>query len=318
MNSKIFSIYVSSILAGIIFIFLIFYAEIICILGVHGLSGRWAGECLITKNQIVKSLNPKLIILSGSNGLFGFSAEKMTEKYNILTVNASIHAGLGLKYILHYGKAYFAKDRILILPLEYELYEEKEADFAQISQVLEYDKDYFIKMNFINKVLFTANIQLFSRISLLRDILNPDRTAIGGYNSKTLNKYGDETVNVLSADSIKLSNLNSLGCKIYKLDDNMWREIVNFANEAKFYGCQVVLTYPNIYDKCFNFEGNKSFFENLKNKASKDNIILIGDPLKATFPDKYLYDTIYHENNTGREVSTNRLYNDINSARIIH
>ena len=69
--------------------------------------GQWVADAIRIKHKLIKESEPQIIIISGSNGLFGFSAEQITKKCGVSCINGAVHAGLGIDYILHDAKKVF-------------------------------------------------------------------------------------------------------------------------------------------------------------------------------------------------------------------
>jgi hypothetical protein len=67
--------------------------------------------------------SPKIIILSGSNGLYNIDAKKVEEELKIPCINFGLHAGMSLDWLLDIGRKIVQPGDVLILPLEQAYYE---------------------------------------------------------------------------------------------------------------------------------------------------------------------------------------------------
>lgn len=312
--------YLTWVVAGALLSTAIFLGSFFWAFGNSPESGRWVAEVLYKKIEAVKNYNPDVIILSGSNSLFGFSAQRLSQVHHVETINLAIHAGLGIKYILGYGEQFFAPKRVFILPLEYELYGKPEPNSAFRDQVMGYDHHYFWSMSPSEKIHFFTQISFDERLRYIKNLFYLDmHSELDGYQSNTLNQYGDETNNMLgNRPPGKLSELHSKRAKQYVVDEEAWAELENFANAAKSMGVTVVIAYPNIYYKAFDKKLNESFFSDLQRRATKLDIKIIGSPDSSVFFDDSLFDTIYHQNNVGQQKSTDRLFYDLKNESVIH
>jgi hypothetical protein len=303
-------------IAGALMVFSIIFS-----LGSHLEPGRWVAECLQKKSILVARHNPRLVILSASNALFGFSARTLSEKYNTPTVNLSVHAGLGPNYILDYGRRFIEKDRIFVLPLEYELYTHPSHENAFIFQVAGFDVEYFWRMPLKQKISFITSLRMMDRFRLLRyKIQNTTavETTVYMYDSKNLNDYGDETANKpenITPSMHKKALRKAKGN--YIIDESVWDEISQFTHDVEAAGGQVILTYPNIYEGALDMNESFKFFSDLRNRAQRLGVKLVGDPKEATFDQDRAFDTTYHQNTLGQAISTDRLYSDLHHAGII-
>ena len=272
-------------------------------------AGRGVAECLEQKTLAVKNRSPRLIILSGSNAHFGFSARRLSEKYGVESVNASAHAGLGIDYILDYGSRFFAAGRLFVLPLEYELYGKPGAGPPYQHQVMGFDAAYFHSMAPGRKLDFFAQISLDDRVTFLRNVIHPyTRNDIGGYQARTLNAWGDETNNsVLERTSEHLRAATRRLPAKYYIDEAAWSALAAFVQRATASGSRVVLAYPNIYAKSLDMDLNRDFFATLIAKASRLGVPIIGRPEDSRFNADVAFDTYYHQTSDGQARSTDRL-----------
>ena len=282
-------------------------------------AGRWVAECLIIKNQAVLNHDPKLIILSGSNSLFGFSAKRLTDEYNIKAVNTAVHAGLGVDYMLYYARKHLKKGRIFILPLEYEIIGRSKPEETQHFHVIGHDPEYFTRLSALEKLKYIAAISFDTHRRLFSYTFWPELKRDGGYQSKTLNEYGDETNNNPEKVTPEmLAPLNAKSSKKYQINNDVWNEIVRFSQDAIEAGSTVVLAFPNIYISIFDPQLNADFFTELKNRSRAAKIPLIGEPEDRVFGENHAYDTTYHQNTAGQIHSTDILYQQLVNANIFH
>jgi len=290
----------------------------------HLEAGRWVYECLQKKNNAVQQIQPKLVILSGSNSLFGFSAKQLTEKHGVPSVNAAIHAGLGPNYTLNYGKKYIAPGRIFVLPLEYQQYGKPSSagNAAYLFQVVGFDPAYFWGLSIIEKIRFTIEIPMADRLRLLKYkfIASPRiENDAYHYQSKNLNAWGDETTNTIAnRTATMVAKVNAAAKKEkFFIDKDAWNAIEQFVRDVRAGGGDVVLTYPNIYTKYLDTQFNKDFFAELAHRAKTIDVKLVGDPDASKYDEPLLFDTQYHQNTIGQALATERLYKDLRTAGII-
>ena len=102
----------------------------------------------------VKALETKtaLHFARGSNVLFGFSAEKMSEKGH-KAYNFGSNVGLELKYLFEKITPFICNASTVILPWNLSFMEGNERNQPTL-QVVGYDKKYFDKLSYIEKGYF--------------------------------------------------------------------------------------------------------------------------------------------------------------------
>ena len=281
-----------------------------CNLDNHNEAGRWIAECLNLKSQAIDSKSPKLVLLAGSNALFGYSARVLSEEYAVTTVNASVHAGLELNYILHYGRKHFKRGRIFILPLEYQLYGKQSFGEAFCNYVLGYDSSYFRGLSFTQQVKIASAMSMESRADILRAaILRKDEKTKNGYQSETLNAWGDETNNEERTRNLAtVERVKSKARPKFYIDETSWNQLEVFIQDANKCGCQVVMAYPNIYAGALDIELNRDFFSELNVRFLKLGVPVLGTPAENAFSEEFIFDTTYHQTTAGQHSSTERLF----------
>ncbi|MBF0165733.1 MAG: hypothetical protein HQM01_14720 [Magnetococcales bacterium] len=283
-------------------------------------AGRWVNECLVIKRTAIQRINPKMVILSGSNGLFGFSAQRFTELFGIPTVNASCNGGLGVDYINHYWRRFLAPGRVFVLPLEYQLYGNRRlANDALIYQMAGYDSDFFWNLSFTDKLTVLGSITPFTRIRLIRNFLWPyPKIESSGYQSCTLNVYGDETSNKIeSRTESMLDRVKRRPRSVFMHDQQAWNVIADFVKHAKLASSRVVLSYPNIYSGALDVKRNSGFLHEIRLRAEDIGLQVVGDWSDAVFEDEDVFDSVDHQNNHGQIRSTDRLFAQLRNAGVL-
>jgi len=312
--------YTIGVLAGVVLTYLVVVSLFIAALGKPLESGRWVSECLTIKQAAVQKINPKIIILSGSNSLYGFSAQRLTEVHGIASVNAAVNVGLGIDYILYYGRQLLAPGRIVVLPLEYSLYGTRRlSNSPALYQMVGYDTDYFWHLAFADKLTVIGEITPPDRIRLIKNLLRPfPRQESKSLQASTLNSYGDETANTVGLRTKdQLYGVKKAMPEVFSHNEGAWKVIAKFVSDAKKMGVRVVLTYPNLYSEKFDMKHNGDFFREIPERAKKAGIEVVGTASGAAFNEEDIFDTIYHQNTQGQIRSTDRLFKDLRNAGVI-
>lgn len=69
-----------------------------------------------------QSASPKLIVLGGSNAMFGIDSQVLQNKLDMPVINLSIHAGLDPHFLTTQLRNTVGKGDVVVMPLEYEFY----------------------------------------------------------------------------------------------------------------------------------------------------------------------------------------------------
>ena len=83
----------------------------------------------IDKHRLLEiTSSPRIIFIGGSNLAFGLDSKLIEQEFSVPVINMSLHAGLGLNYMLNEVKPYIRDKDILIIVPEYETYYNGELD----------------------------------------------------------------------------------------------------------------------------------------------------------------------------------------------
>lgn len=84
----------------------------------------WIERFYLTKSAILErtAQQRRVVIVAGSNALFSFDSEQLSQTLGRPVVNFASAAGLGLRYLLERAKAQLKPGDVVLLPLEYIFY----------------------------------------------------------------------------------------------------------------------------------------------------------------------------------------------------
>jgi hypothetical protein len=107
--------------------------------------GRWVAEVSAIKAaRLTTVASPKVVILAGSNAWFGLDSGLLEAAWGAPVVNHAVNAALGLRYILASAEPELRAGDLVLMPLEYPLYEGEAAPNQQlVDHVLAYDPAYW-------------------------------------------------------------------------------------------------------------------------------------------------------------------------------
>ena len=80
---------------------------------------NYLNEFPVKKQLIRDTPSPKMVVIGGSNVAFGIDSKTLSDSLAIPVVNAGLHAGLGLKFIMDCNMPYLCKGDILVIMPEY-------------------------------------------------------------------------------------------------------------------------------------------------------------------------------------------------------
>lgn len=320
MNMNIYKRFLIVLFIVIFVLTLIIHPVIFFInLGKKNLVEQYLSEWIEVKEKYSNENENKIVILSGSNTIFGVNAEKMEKELNIPVLNAGTHAALH-EYIFYWAENNILKDGdIVILPLEYEQYEKNEYAEEYLNYILGYEERYFNTFNLYGKLEFIYKVSPNTLLNNTKDLLlfkipakygYPDT----GYSSKYLNNNGDMTNNkeenrrtnekLMQTTKEKVFIEDEIPSKEFK--DNMER----FIEYCNVHNIKIYATWPAyLYkDKFFSDNDLKKIYD-IQNYYNSKNIKVLGNYTDSLYNIELFYDSYYHLNEKGKEIRTEYLIN---------
>ena len=278
----------------------------------------------------------RILIISGSNALFGLSAKTISQETGVKTINLGSHFGLGGEYILNRSKGLLQKGDIILLPLEYPFYSYSgiSDDFGQgrlLSHfIISYDRQLIKEISPFSIASFTVRKALSQRgkreyLEYFRGNLSKKdisrmlkaRASEGDcYTSFTLNNYGDQTCNNSakpngSVNPRVLSTAIPESLQQQHIDPSGYiEEFVQYATEK---GVKIIPLYPvSTHTKDYEYSTFKQSAQAIK-KFWEDQGVPFQDSLEnSILHPELMYDTEYHPNDTGRAKRTKFVMDLIN------
>jgi hypothetical protein len=276
---------------------------------------RWVHEALTKKAQIAsETRQPQILVAAGSNALFGASAKTISEWYGIPATNIAVHAGLGRSYILSYAQRLMKPGDLVVLPLEYELYEREHFETALYYQALAHDRAYYASLDPMDKLRLLANIRIGDWLHFARNRVAPDRKIEKGYQARTLNERGDETNNAKHTVAPELrEKLQRYTMRRFEIAPDAIADLKAFDQLAQSRGARVALAFPNFLSASFD-ETTRAQAMAVQQAAWKAGLMFIGKPDERLFDLEDAYDTAYHPNAEGQIKSTHVLMHQLRAA----
>lgn len=305
------------------------------------LSGRliggdaaWTSWSLAHKEAAAAQIEgPKLIFISGSSGNFGYSARQLGEALGVNAVNLASHAGLGVPYFAYLASRNAGPGDIVVLPLEYELYERNslqdepvDPDELVFSPLAYQEYDRYILTKHTVNADFQSGMGLFGFLSLgekvqyLRvfpvasflaaatqflsgaEFERPD----SGYWLYEIDNFGDIDVpETRRRDASRaLGSARKADDRRLRLSEQSVRYLTALRDELHARGARLVLTQPPLHEfTSLSPEAIRSLASQLEARGL-DYHFLADD---NRIPAEMMLDTRYHPGRWGRRVATARL-----------
>ena len=260
-------------------------------------------EMLIEKHR---RKQPSLILLGGSNVAFGFNSGMLRDSLNIPVINAGLHAGSGLKFMLDNTSKYLMAGDILIIAPEYEHFYGHYA-YGDITEELitlfcinpSISKEFDMKQ-FKQMILGTENF--FRRILVLFRILFFSTETDKIYSVSGFNEYGD-VVKHWGIPSRPYNHVSPAHFKV--INTNFLDYCENAVATLRSRGVQVIVIPPSFAET--SYRKVEARLLPLFPELEKRNLGFSTSPQESAYPDSLFFDTHYHLGYEGVLIRTKQL-----------
>lgn len=288
------------------------------------LSSQWIADAYEMKTAAAERIEgKKIVIVAGSNALFGIDSKMMEESYGLPVVNFGVNGGLLLPYVLLKSQSVLKRGDIAIMPLEYHFYTYDGVPNVQmIDQIYAHDPSFFWKLS-LKEQWGMVWMTPLSRVVDGFLARGGEKAMCGPYGYQNLDERGDQThTSVQEAqqwaydwDALKKEFPRHYGADALKNQEG-WRWLREYAEWAKANGIYLIITPPTMMkDKSYYDDpAEHRFYEGLKQKVEGLGIAFVGNPYEAMYGREMYFNTDYHLNNKGREKWTRQLINDLGSS----
>lgn len=258
--------------------------------------------------RLISIESPKVIMVAGSNFAFGIDSRMIEENLNMDVVNLGHHAAIKPQFLMELSRYNINEGDIVVLGLEYSAYYGGNSDASTLLSTIE---NYpFLWRCVDNNDYLTIIKQYYSNygIGKVNKFLNGGSPAEGVYARSSFNDYGDidfSKENVERTEYAKTVLIN---------ESLISKEMVDYINDYNKYilskGANLYITYPALDEQVIisTSDDISNFAVALENELDAPIISDISDYI---MPSEFFYDTDYHLNNSGTQIRTNNLVDDI-------
>lgn len=287
----------------------------------------WVQKAQTIKRNLATSISGrKLLIVAGSNGLFGIDSSLLEKSLSIPTVNLSIHAGLGLQYILNEAKMYAKPGDIILLLLEYELLSNSSKPSTMyLNHILELDTPYFNSLSWLGKLQTALAFGVQETWNGFWTKLNhkPEQKNCyqfmetnyqkrkGCYSGVTIDSHGDEKCNLQEAITdtvIKRLDDDTKIARRWSLTTDTKARLANFIQWTKNNDIKLIAGFPSVVDMgAYRQRKTQAFLTALTTFYQKKQVPLLGEPEDFMYDKSNFFDTSYHLHDLARKLRTQQL-----------
>ncbi|MGE0232164.1 MAG: hypothetical protein AB7O39_10515 [Flavobacteriaceae bacterium] len=262
--------------------------------------------------------SPKLILVSGSGGLFGIRADMISKRIGMPAVNAGLHGALGAAYIAYYGASLARPGDVVLIAIEDPLYTRNELVTAEAVHLSWARGDRFFEtLSWPQRFDYFRGVSLSFVWALVRNSIKPPPLRAGNWRLSMMSAFGDfDTGPSTMRSARELTQNRALDEMAFARRDLPYEldrfEITTGAVRdtilsLEHKGVRVIATWgalldAPLYDRAF---GNirralPAFYETA-------GVQFIRPQGEARLSEAQAFDTVFHANSDGAVVRTARL-----------
>lgn len=282
-------------------------------------TSQWVFDVYEKKKAYAQSIDErKIVILSGSNALFGINSKMLEDSFGVKVVNYGVNAGVLLPYMLFKSKEIIKPKDVVILPLEYHVYTYDGTPNAQmIDTIFSRDMDFFYALTLKEQFLMVWNITL-ERILTGHEAKGGTPISSGLYGAHNIDVRGDQIGATTAAKNEHIEKEldalvpNNYG-EIYKKDALAWHYFEEFvawcdARDVKVIFMPTTMLFFDAYKKDAK---ERWFYENIAKEITAKGWRFVGEPYEYMYTKEHYFNTDFHLTSEARDMRTRQMIGDL-------
>lgn len=265
----------------------------------------------LDKNILLKTINaPRIIFIGGSNLSFGINSQTIKDSLSLNPINASIHAGIGLIYMLDNTLEYIRAGDIVIVVPEYAQFFDNYAygDQELLRTIFEVPNDGNFKNIGIKQLINVSPYFLHYIFSKVKTTEYEQIKEHPLYSRSSFNKFGDVDThwNLPNQEFAAQTTLEG------ELNTGVLEVLESYQNSISNKGAQMFISFPGYQSASFN-NSRKQIFA-IERQLKIRGFRLLGNPSRYKIPDSLMFNTPYHLSKQGVDYRTRLLIEDLKSS----
>lgn len=246
-----------------------------------------------------------IILMGGSNVAFGFNSPFLEEETKMPVINAGLHAGSGIKFMVEEIFPLLKKGDILVFSPEYGtlLSNPEGKDFTAL--VYLGNMDYAKKMNRVQWSAFIQNTAGYIRskieYAIIYTLLHKKNTTV--YQCASFNSHGDVVAHYKLSHPLLYIGKKKEASKMP--DDKFFSWFFNALQELSDQGIQIVMLPPALAQTAY--ENQKDNIHIIDSMLRESRFPFACPPSVMSYPDSLFYDTYYHLDSLGAAIHSAEL-----------
>ncbi|WP_447529263.1 hypothetical protein [Vreelandella sp. TE19] len=293
--------FLTGLLAGgliILSLWLIFWAGQ---LGRPHPNNAWIDGAISYKQARAEAVtSPKIVVVAGSSAMFGIDSKALEAAYQRPAVNLGVNAGISLPVILASAEPTIQSGDLVLLPLEYPLYNQDQPVSSPLVHWANSHPEAFMQLPLKQALSVIARTSLTRILEGYRG-LPEGFTVSGDYGAHNLDSHGDQQHTARSLREARHWNfLTSLPAENYghtaRQGQFAGAQLRAFRDRLLEKGaCPVFMPPPLRYQPVYTDSPVEAhFYASLPDKVSAAGLQWVGKPGDAMYETDDFFDTNFH------------------------
>ncbi len=288
---------------------------------------QWIFDAYEKKEKIARLIKgKKIVIVAGSNALFGVNSRMLSDIYRLSVINDSVNAGIELPSILHLAKRVIESEDIVIVPLEYPMYSyEGKPGIQMIDYIFSRVPAFFTELTFKEQLYMLWHIP-GKRLWDGYFHTSSKTVSSGLYGAHHIDNHGDQNETQLRyrSDAMQAEVQNhTLYPETYgaKFDPKAlgWDYLTEFMQWCQERNAKVIFMPSTLmYDESYRSDPKEQwFYTHIADEVRKRGWYYAGDSYTYMY-DKALYlNTNFHLIDSARMIRTEKMIDDLNASGML-
>jgi hypothetical protein len=257
-----------------------------------------------------RQLEPRVILLGGSNVVFGVDSPTLQRATGLNPVNMALTAPLGMGFMLNDIEPELRSGDLVILSFEYEHFLRDLTSWQDIMLMLEQRPEAFMRLEFKQqKLVLDRGLSYISRIARCRIDSIRGRTATSApqfLERKALNQYGDFVAHHGLPSPGELRNMGPMPDFNPAFARNKIECVNAFVRRCVRRGIRVAYAFPPLEEN--EFAANSQQIHQIASLFEQHlEAEILTEPKTSVFPATEFFDGVYHLKVTAKGTHTNTL-----------
>ena len=276
--------------------------------GHHASVIDYHGAVAAKEERLATLPSPKVVIIGGSNATFGMDSEMLEQALCMPVVNMTIHANLGVEFMVNEVKTHFGPGDLVLASFEYSAFREAVRDNEVHVLTVDRAPGAIHALPWYRRPRVIADVAILRIQAAWNDLLGKRRgegeEAV--YRADGFNERGDMVAH-LGLPQRGPEKQQHVEYKEPVFGNDFLPLAQELVDNATVHQAQVIFIWPSVASSSRRAEVEAV----VARRMAQAGHPLLGDPGAYVFPDTAFHDTHYHLRAAGRALRTEHLIHDL-------